>query len=162
VRRGFRLSLALSVANDTGASSAAGHGPRPAHRVRGGGTHPWPAGDRPSSVPSLAPLISTGAARTFPQDLHNSPGGRADRPTPVPGAYDGHSVCRHGPEIAPCRATVLVDEAPAPARSREDPWTTPLTVPIWVDAAQGRGHGYRQTEDGRYPRSGRRQTVASR
>jgi hypothetical protein len=58
-------------------------------------------GDRPSSVPSLAPLISTGGARTFPQDLHNSPGGRADRPTPVPGAGDGHSVCRHGPEIAP-------------------------------------------------------------
>jgi len=131
VRRRFRLSLALSVANGTGASSAASHGPQPAHRGSGGGTHPWPAGDRPSSVPSLAPLISTGVARTFPQDLHNSPGGRADRPTLVPGAGGGDSVCRHGPEIAPVPSTVLVDEAPAPARSREDPSTTPLTVPIW-------------------------------
>jgi hypothetical protein len=76
-------------------------------------------GDRPSSVPSLAPRISTGAARTFPQDLHNWPGGRADRPTAVPGG--GAKGIRLSARTSfPCLATFHVDEAPALVRSSED------------------------------------------
>jgi hypothetical protein len=126
MRQGFRLSLVLSVANGYRRIE---HGrPRAAPGSQGSadGTHPWPAGrTRPSSVPSLAPVISTGASRTFPQDLHNSPGGRADRPTPVPGGVRSEHVVVSAQKSVPCLATVLVDEAPAPARSREDPWTTP-------------------------------------
>jgi hypothetical protein len=87
--------------------------------------------DRPSSVPFLAPAISTGTARTFPQDLHNPPGGRADRPTRVPLVVRREHVVVTAQKSCPCLATVLVDEAPAPARSSADPWTATLTVPIW-------------------------------
>jgi hypothetical protein len=83
-------------------------------------------------------VISTGAARTFPQDLHNSTGARADRPTPVPVEVGGeHGVSSAAQKSVLCLVTVEVDEAPAPARLSEDPWTAPLTVSIWSRRPEG-------------------------
>jgi hypothetical protein len=52
-------------------------------------------------------------------------------PHPSPAPAMGTRCVVTAQKSLPCRATVLVDEAPAPARSGEDPLENPLTVPIW-------------------------------
>jgi len=114
----------------TGALSTAVHGPPPAHRGSAGDTHPWPAG-RPSQL------------RTFPRsrDLHRR---RPNLPTGSPqfagwprrSSHTRPRRVRKGTRFVvtaqksfPGLAAVLVDEAPAPARSGEDRWTTRWRYP---------------------------------